>query len=76
MKYEEFEQLFRDYKLLATQLAKLRAEGTNGDPDLINAMEELTDANLNLSAKLEELRSLEAGIIPSPRRKPNLRIVK
>lgn len=76
MKYEEFEQLFLDYKLLAAQLAKLKAEGTNGHPALIGAMEELSDANLNLKERLEELSCAEAGISPARKRKPDLRIVK
>ncbi|MEQ7920335.1 hypothetical protein ABQX22_14160 [Xanthomonas sp. WHRI 1810A] len=76
MRFNEFDQLSQDYKLLSNQLAAMKAGTTCDDPALLEALMELSEATRNLKARLEDLRRAQVRQKTTPKNKPALRLVK
>lgn len=76
MRFNEFDKLIQDYKLLSSQLEGMRAGATYDDPALLDALVELSEASRKLQASLGALMRAQASQSNTPRNKPVLRLVK
>ncbi|MEQ7920236.1 hypothetical protein ABQX22_13660 [Xanthomonas sp. WHRI 1810A] len=76
VRFNEFDQLSQDYKLLSKQLAEMKAGTTCDDPGLLDALMELSEATRNLRVRLEDLRRAQLPQKTAPKNKPALRLVK